>query len=97
MEIEFKSDKEVLEAALHKWGGELQELIAIEEMAELTKALIKRRRMSIAEYDETKIVDEIADVQIMLWQLAIIYGRYHIEDAIAAKMERLKSRLETKN
>ena len=62
----------------------------IEEMSELTKAILKQRR---AEADEkgiweaiNNVVDEIADVQIMLWQIAYLYDKY-VGDEIADMIE----------
>ena len=43
-ELSSVSDYETLEAAILKYGAENQVDIAIEEMSELTKALLKERR-----------------------------------------------------
>lgn len=48
------------------YGIESQELMAIEEMSELTKEICKRRR---GNDNREKIIDEIADVKIMITQL----------------------------
>ncbi len=48
----------------------LKEDLAIEEMSELTKAIIKKRR-NIGELSD--IIEELADVQIMCEQLMMIY------------------------
>jgi hypothetical protein len=48
---------------LQKFGAKNQELKTIEEMAELIQAILK----------DTNIAEEIADVQIMLDQMKIIY------------------------
>ena len=48
---------------IDKFGEHHQKLKAIEEMAELTQSIIKG----------TNIAEEIADVQIMLDQMKIIY------------------------
>lgn len=93
MKIEFEADRQVLRDAITTWGDDLQELIAIEEMAELTKALVKFRR-KFSSNERQGVVDEIADVQIMIWQLAEMYDRIEVQEAITKKMERLKSRLD---
>ena len=73
---------EVLEQAVHTWGKEAQVDMVIEEMSELTKALLKHRRAtnfgtqpcnSYLDINTTKqdIYEEIADVIIMLSQLMI--------------------------
>ena len=72
--------REELEKIIQKYGPQNQIDVAIEEMSELTKALIKYRRAkdSGGSADELgkrrgEIEEEIADVQIMLNQLQIIY------------------------
>ena len=94
---------EILQTAVKKYGYDMQIDICIEEMAELTKALIKMRRnwneppagwTFNKEYIEHQkaIIEEIADVQIMLDQMRIIYGNTaKVEDA---KLDRLCIRLE---
>ena len=58
---------------INSYGTKSQEDVAIEEMAELQKAILKHRRYT---GDETRagIIDEIADVEIMIEQLKIIYS-----------------------
>ncbi len=58
--------------AIEFWGGDLQLDVLIEEMAELTQALIKRKRGTYDNIDE-----EIADVEIMLEQAKIILNLHH--------------------
>lgn len=58
----------VLTAAVLSYGSFAQTDVAIEEMAELTQALIHNRRGRPA-----NIAEEIADVEIMLEQLKIIH------------------------
>ena len=86
-----KEQSEVLKNAIKTFGERNQEDIAIEEMAELTKAIIKNRRYNT---DETKanIVEETADVLIMLYQLMFVYGVP--SQVFEAKIDRLKQRLD---
>lgn len=72
MIITEETRAEITEIA-NTYGIEKQSDIAIEEMAELTKALLKYRR-TIPTCDEAatkakNIVEELADVQIMILQL----------------------------
>ena len=70
--------------------------MAVEEMAELTKALCKVKRVSCAAEAKAALenaAEEMADVQIMLDQLRIIFGRSTAE-AEEYKLERLKKRLD---
>lgn len=54
-----------------KFGTDIQLIIAIEEMSELTKELTK----TIRGYDrQVNIIEEIADVRIMIEQLELIFN-----------------------
>lgn len=61
----------ILQAAINTYGANKQVDMVIEEMAELTKALLKQRRPGGQCRD---VLEEMADVQIMLDQLKLIYG-----------------------
>lgn len=79
--------KETLyERALRVWHKEPQMLQVIEEMSELTKEILKnvnRKKENTAE-----IIEETADVEIMLEQLKCCY---HIKEEVEAyKKEKLK-------
>ena len=58
--------------AIHTFGEEYQEEVAVEEMAELTKEICKNWR---GKDNRAAIAEEIADVTIMLEQLRIIFER----------------------
>lgn len=80
-------------SAIEKWGEDLQMDMAVEEMAELTKALIKFRRKPT---NETRyaIAEEIADVQIMLEQLMeIFWNATAVDMARIQKLTRLEKRI----
>ena len=89
--INYEDRKKVYQAALNKWGADLQTMMAVEEMSELTKEICKIKRGKI---DLDALADEIADVTIMLEQLREIYG---LNDAVCnhmdAKILRLQSRV----
>lgn len=61
-----------LNTIVETYGNDAQEDMAIEECSELVKAILKLRR-SDEKTAETReaVIDEIADVQIMLSQLEI--------------------------
>lgn len=91
---------DVLELAVSVYKKEAQVDMAIEEMSELTKALLKHRRAERSpeawDYEKTRnnILEEIADVIIMLTQLIMIYGgREIIQQDINEKVDRLEKRL----
>ncbi len=64
-----------LNTIVETYGNDAQEDMAIEECSELVKAILKFRRSDekTAEMREA-VIDEIADVQIMLTQLGIIFN-----------------------
>lgn len=87
--------------AIDTYGREAQTDICIEECSELIKALLKFRRLPLEERLAAKgmkvlenIQEEIADVQIMLWQIDLMYGYGYVEDQIDKKINRLKERVE---
>lgn len=85
----------VLVDAVQTWGAEAQQQMMVEEMSELTKAMCKLYRAK-TETDAEKAIEnireEMADVQIMLDQMKILFGG--IEDQEGKKLDRLARRLE---
>lgn len=78
---------------INHYGTRIQQDIAIEELSELQKAIIKYRREPS---DKTKeaVVEEIADVQVMLEQLKMIfYCRTKIDEIMDAKIDRQIKRI----
>ena len=78
--------------ALRKFGIDAQDDIAIEEMSELTKAIIKNRRYRNFETMEN-LYEELADVLIMCEQILMSLDRDKVQSYIAAKLKRLNERL----
>lgn len=90
----------IIDRALGAYGYPAQVDVAIEEMSELTKALLKDRRTHDEEKREEvlrNIREEIADVYIMLVQLIRIYGGgsgfEDIDRYVNEKLGRLNLRL----
>ena len=98
----------VLQEAIDHYGEESQLDMAIEEMSELTKAICKYKR-AVKErgqdicYSTAKdvifakgdIVEEIADVLIMIEQMMMIFDCEQRVSAIASqKIKRLKGRID---
>lgn len=83
---EFNEHK-LYERTIKVWGKEPQMLQVIEEMSELTKEILKnvnRKKDNLAE-----LIEETADVEIMLGQLKYCYG---IEKQVADyKIEKLQT------
>lgn len=95
-------DIDTLQGAMTQWGSDMQIDIYIEEMAELTQALLKTRRNGITW--SYAVFEEIADVLICLQQIEIALRRLPSMDGTTpwgqvlsirdAKMDRLRGRLE---
>lgn len=76
----------VLKRALKTWGEEAQMLMVVEEMSELMKEILKNINRKKNNIDE--IIEETADVEIMLEQLK---ENYQIADKVTAyKEEKIK-------
>lgn len=91
---------EVLQQAIDTYGSRAQEEMAIEEMAELTKAIAKRHRARDKDSYERamqSITEEMADVIIMLTQLLMYYrNRKDVQRAVDEKVKRLAGRLDSR-
>lgn len=86
------SNLKVLEQAILTYGRESQLNIAIEEMSELTKEICKYKRRN---ENQAEIIEEMADVYIMLEQMKMIFGisEQQINEQIDFKVARLEGRL----
>lgn len=87
-------NEEILKMIIEKYGKNKQVGQAVEEMAELTIELNKNINRN--KDNETEIILEIADVQIMLAQLVMIYDidPEKIQGAVEYKLLRQKERIE---
>ena len=86
------SGDEICRAALEAFGERAQVTMAIEEMSELTKELCKRCR---GRENVEAIAEEIADVEIMLQQLVMLFDcAGQVETFRRYKLERLAERIE---
>lgn len=91
-------DERIMQQAIETYGVQAQCDVAIEEMAELTKAIMKIRRVADG-YGKTQaarenLLEEIADVDIMIEQMKIMWGPKQVEEYRRRKLERLERRLE---
>lgn len=90
-------DRELLKRIIKTYGIENQMMQCIEEMAELTQAINKYRR---AEFSDSCIdaynlvIEEIADVQIMIEQMRWMFDGAAVDKVIAEKLERMRGRLD---
>ena len=95
---------EELERKAHRiadhYGEDAQVDMLIEEMSELTKALLKNRRAQKGQTDTpiratvNAIEEEVADVLIMLNQIIYLGDFQELEDIIEEKLDRQLERIE---
>lgn len=76
--------------AINKWGIANQMFMVMEEVGELLNVLAKAKR-NRASKDE--IITELADVSIMVEQLAFFYGEKDFLTEKERKLQRLKEML----
>ena len=93
------SRKEIIDTykqAIKTYGEHAQKLMAIEEMSELTKEICKDFRWKL---DREHLIEEMADVLIMLDQMLILYKISGEEVGLMRikKVERLRERLKKQN
>lgn len=85
------TERQIYKQSIEKWGTDAQILMVFEEMSELQKELCKNWR---GKNNVEQIAEEVADVEIVLAQLKMIYGisgmvrQFHEE-----KLMRLEQRL----
>ena len=81
--------EEIMQRACGEYAN-AQIIVAIEELSELQKELCKALRMS---YHRDHMTEEIADVQIMLYQMQYYFGinDRDIQSVIDYKLNRLES------
>lgn len=80
----------ILTEAISRFGEASQKMMAIEECSELINAVAKETR---GRSSRENIITEIADVTIMMAQLAMIYGEEDVMIEINRKIARLESRM----
>lgn len=85
------NDKQAREV-ITLFGEQNQILVAIEELAELQKELTKSLRVDVDYLDSNALLEEIADVTIMLKQLMALFefNQLELDEMIDLKLFRLK-------
>ena len=101
--IHHTFNKKIIDETMDRYGIEKQSLVAMEELAELQKAISKlvrnpEERTKPLEFKGLKnnLIEEMADVLICMDQLIEFYNvqHYDVQDIIQAKQERQAKRLE---
>ena len=95
--LEYKNNKKILEDLVNTYHIQ-QIYVAIEELSELQKELCKFLRaiqnLKAHTFSQINIVEEIADVYIMLEQIKIYFDipKEKIDNIIQQKIDRTKER-----
>ena len=94
--MNYQEVTDTYKQAIETYGVRMQKLMAIEEMSELTKEICKDFR---GKMDREHLIEEMADVMIMLDQMLLLYKISGEEVGLMRikKVERLKERLEKQN
>lgn len=90
----------IFQRAIDAWGQHFQIEMMVEECAELIVALKhaqRNERIDKAEENENAIITEIADVQIMLEQMKLIFGKNKCDLEWARKLKRLDEKLKAQS
>lgn len=82
-----KDIQKFIDIVISKYGTEHQVTVAIEELSELQKELCKFIRKS---GNLSNIAEEIADVQLMLWQMQTVFDvrQEEVERRVKYKIDR---------
>lgn len=83
--------REIYVKTLNKWGEEAQYNQAIEECAELIVAL---QHFSRGKVDKDVVVNELADVFLMVGQLTYMFGEERLSESVQGKIAKLELLLE---
>lgn len=92
--------EKILDDALALWGPRIQAIHLIEEMAELTKAIIKQYRLSDEFSFTPNMLEEMVDVTIMLAQIKRLLNteeKEEFQSVFCQKMNRLEQRINEAN
>ena len=97
------SESVICRKAVEKFGIDIQQIVAMEELGELIQAISKIARWECNQLEDVEtlsdyidnLAEEMADVEIMLEQLKQCYGCHiQADDYKRRKIEKLKSLVE---
>lgn len=84
--------RDILEKAIDHYGPNHQITKAMEELAELLASLAKHQNQSGMMLN---VIEEIADVKIMIGQLEIIFGQDLVKNKMDFKLMRLNKNIDS--
>lgn len=88
--VETESEEAILRRAIEVYGSHAQINMALEEMGELIVALQHGLR---GRASHVEVCEEVADVQIMMKQLAMMFDKDIVRKYYESKIKRLEQRL----
>ena len=97
------SDSVICRKAVEKFGIDIQQIVAMEELGELIQAISKIARWECSQSEDLETLfkyidnlsEEIADVEIILEQLKQCHGCHiQVNDHKRKKLDKLKSMVE---
>jgi hypothetical protein len=91
MKHKGKQVEKILKKAIKVFGVDFQRWIWMEEMSELTKAIIKVKRYPNDKKRMDDLHEEIADAVIVLHQMILCYDKKKIMKYHKMKIDRLKA------
>lgn len=81
----------IYQKTISRWGEDAQYDQMVEECAELIAALKHFRRGKV---NQQVVIDELADVTLMLGQLTWMFGAEQVEAAVQQKLQKLDKLLD---
>ena len=96
MEEKMEEYAAVLEENIKENGVALETVVAMEECAELIQAISKVRRYGFIGQYKDNLIEEIADVSIVIREIMMMFGIADddIAEFIDSKIQRIKKRLD---
>ena len=89
--MDITHENVICNEALEHYGVHHQIVKCMEECGELIQALA---RNMCGEENIENVVEELADVEVMLMQMRTVFGRHEVHRVMAQKLARLKMRME---
>ncbi len=86
-------EKEIYQAAIDTFGEDHQIDRMIEEMSEVTHALLRQRRCKHGVIEKDNVYEELADLEIVLEQMKIIFGYENVLPHKTYKLARLEYKI----
>ena len=81
----------IYQKTISRWGEDAQYDQMVEECAELIAALKHFRRGKV---NQQVVIDELADITLMLGQLTWMFGAEQVEAAVQQKLQKLDKLLD---